>query len=101
MSWWDYGHWITFIAKRIPNNNPFQHGVAGPNGSATYFVSTSEEEANRVLDNVSTRYVITDIDLDTGKFHAPATWANPDVGRDRFEPTFFIPVSAVRRATRR
>ncbi len=94
MSWWDYGHWITFIAKRIPNNNPFQHGVAGPNGSATYFVSTSEEEANRVLDNVSTRYVITDIDLDTGKFHAPATWANPDVGRDRFEPTFFIPVSA-------
>ena len=94
MSWWDYGHWITFVAKRIPNNNPFQHGVAGPNGSATYFVSTSEEEANRVLDNVSTRYVITDIDLDTGKFHAPATWANPDVGRDRFEPTFFIPVSA-------
>ncbi|NLA99967.1 MAG: oligosaccharyl transferase, archaeosortase A system-associated, partial [Methanomicrobiales archaeon] len=36
MSWWDYGHWITFVAKRIPNNNPFQHGVSGPNGSAVY-----------------------------------------------------------------
>lgn len=33
MSWWDYGHLITYIAKRIPNANPFQAGVAGPNGS--------------------------------------------------------------------
>ena len=29
MSWWDYGHMITYIAKRIPNANPFQSGVAG------------------------------------------------------------------------
>ena len=94
MSWWDYGHWITFISKRIPNNNPFQHGVSGPNGSAPYFVATSEEEANRILDNISTRYVVTDIQLDTGKFHAPATWADPDVGKVRYEPEFFIPVSA-------
>lgn len=94
MSWWDFGHWITFIAKRIPNNNPFQHGVSGPNGSATYLVSTSEEAANRILDNIGTRYVITDIDVDTGKFHAPATWADPDVGQERFQPYFLLPVSA-------
>ncbi len=94
MSWWDYGHWITFVSKRIPNNNPFQHGVSGPNGSATYFVSTDEEAANRILDNIGTRYVVTDIQLDTGKFHAPATWADPDVGKARYEPDFFIPVSA-------
>ncbi len=94
MSWWDYGHWITFISKRIPNNNPFQHGVSGPNGSATYFVSTSEEAANRILDAIGTRYVVTDIQLDTGKFHAPATWADPDVGVERFQPYFLLPVSA-------
>ncbi|MCE5337900.1 MAG: oligosaccharyl transferase, archaeosortase A system-associated [Methanomicrobiaceae archaeon] len=94
MSWWDYGHWITFVSKRIPNNNPFQHGVSGPNGSATYFVSTSEEEANRILDNIGTRYVVTDIQLDTGKFHAPATWADPDVGKARFEPEYLLPESA-------
>ena len=29
MSWWDYGHLITTIGKRIPNANPFQQGVAG------------------------------------------------------------------------
>ncbi|WP_292364070.1 MULTISPECIES: oligosaccharyl transferase, archaeosortase A system-associated [unclassified Methanoculleus] len=94
MSWWDYGHWITFVSKRIPNNNPFQHGVSGPNGSATYFVSTSEDAANRVLDNVGTRYVITDIQLDTMKFHAPATWADPEVGQKPFQPYFLLPESA-------
>ncbi|MDD2787889.1 MAG: oligosaccharyl transferase, archaeosortase A system-associated, partial [Methanoculleus sp.] len=75
-------------------NNPFQHGVAGPNGSATYFVSTSEEAANRVLDAIGTRYVVTDIMLDTSKFHAPATWADPEVGNTRFEPQFLLPASA-------
>jgi dolichyl-diphosphooligosaccharide--protein glycosyltransferase len=50
MSWWDYGHLITYIAKRIPNANPFQQGVIGPVGSANYFISTSEDEANKVLD---------------------------------------------------
>ncbi|WP_292518470.1 oligosaccharyl transferase, archaeosortase A system-associated [Methanoculleus sp.] len=94
MSWWDYGHWITFISKRIPNNNPFQHGVSGPNGSATYLVSTSEEAANQILDNIGTRYVITNIDITTGKFHAPATWADPDVGEKRFQPYYLLPVSA-------
>ena len=94
MSWWDYGHWITFLSKRIPNNNPFQHGVAGPNGSATYLVSTSEEAANQILDNIGTRYVVTDIQLDTSKFHAPATWADPDVGVERFQPYFLLPASA-------
>ena len=47
MSWWDYGHWITFVSKRIPNNNPFQHGVAGPNGSAVYLTSTSRRRQTR------------------------------------------------------
>ena len=37
MSWWDYGHLITYIAKRIPNANPFQAGVAGPNGVGSVF----------------------------------------------------------------
>ncbi|WP_300235951.1 oligosaccharyl transferase, archaeosortase A system-associated [Methanoculleus sp.] len=95
MSWWDYGHWITFISKRIPNNNPFQHGVAGPNGSAVYLVSTSEDAANRILDNIGTRYVITDYQVVMGKFHAPATWADPDdAGGLRFQPVFFVPLGA-------
>jgi len=68
MSWWDYGHMITYIAKRIPNANPFQAGVVGPTGSANYFMSISEDEGNQVLDRAKTRYVITDIEMDTSKF---------------------------------
>ncbi|OPX63332.1 MULTISPECIES: oligosaccharyl transferase, archaeosortase A system-associated [unclassified Methanoregula] len=94
MSWWDYGHVITYIAKRIPNANPFQQGVAGPNGSAAYFVANDEEAANRILDAVGTRYVVTDYAMDdivTGKFHAMATWYNSSAGRAPFIGMFLIP----------
>ena len=79
MSWWDYGHYITFVSKRIPNANPFQHGVAGPNGAAAFFLQENEADADTILDNVGTQYIITDIEMDTGKFWAMATWYNPDV----------------------
>jgi len=82
MSWWDYGHMITYIAKRIPNANPFQQGVAGPYGSAAYFMSTTEDTANGILDHDGTRYVVTDAEMDTGKFWAMATWYNStDAGK--------------------
>jgi dolichyl-phosphooligosaccharide-protein glycotransferase len=93
MSWWDYGHMITYIAKRIPNANPFQQGVTGPNGSASYFVATSEETANRILDSEGTRYVVTDIPMDdlvTGKFHAMATWHNSTDGLTPYIKTFSV-----------
>ena len=94
MSWWDYGHMITYIAKRIPNANPFQQGVAGPDGAAAYFVATDEENASRILDHLGTRYVVTDIlmaDIITGKFHAMATWYNSTAGLDPFTITFYVP----------
>jgi len=74
MSWWDYGHWITYLAKRIPNANPFQQGVMGANGSATFFITQDEATANQVLDNLGTNYIVTDIEMDTQKFWAMATW---------------------------
>ena len=57
MSWWDYGHVITWIAHRIPNANPFQ---AGAHIAAEYLISTDESKANEILDELGTRYVITD-----------------------------------------
>ena len=91
MSWWDYGHMITYIAKRIPNANPFQQGVAGDTGAAAYFVSTSEEHANAMLDKLGTRYVVTDIEMDSGKFPAMATWYNPSLAADPYMKTMFVP----------
>lgn len=92
MSWWDYGHMITYIAKRIPNANPFQAGVSGPYGSAAFFMSQSEEETNRIADHQGTRYVMTDIEMDTGKFWAMATWYNASVGQGPYQPVYLVPV---------
>jgi oligosaccharyl transferase (archaeosortase A-associated) len=90
MSWWDYGHLITYIAKRIPNANPFQQGVAGPDGAAAYFMSTSEDKANTILDHDGTRYVVTDIEMDTGKFWAMSTWDNATLATDPYQMTLLV-----------
>jgi len=91
MSWWDYGHMITFIGKRMPNANPFQYGVNGPNGSARFFMTQNESEADQILENLKTKYVITDYEMDTGKFWAMATWDDPDVGVYPYQRTFIFP----------
>jgi len=91
MSWWDYGHMITYIAQRIPNANPFQAGVAGPDGSAAYFMATNESTANTILDHDGTRYVITDIEMDTGKFWAMATWFNTTAAAAPYQMTVLVP----------
>ncbi len=93
MSWWDYGHIITYLAKRIPNANPFQQGVVGANGAAAYFITSSEEKANGILDHDGTRYVVTDIEMDTGKFPAMATWDNSSLAADPYMKFMFIPGS--------
>lgn len=94
MSWWDYGHMITYIAKRIPNANPFQQGVAGDTGAAAFFVATSENTADSILDYDGTRYIVTDIlmdDIISGKFHAMATWYNRSAGLSPFVKSFVVP----------
>ncbi|MDD3574489.1 MAG: oligosaccharyl transferase, archaeosortase A system-associated [Methanospirillum sp.] len=91
MSWWDYGHIITYLGKRMPNANPFQYGVSGPNGSARFFMTHNESEADQILDNLKTKYVITDYEMDTGKFWAMSTWDDPDVGVYPYQQTFIFP----------
>ncbi|NLV26195.1 MAG: oligosaccharyl transferase, archaeosortase A system-associated [Methanomicrobiales archaeon] len=91
MSWWDYGHIITLLGKRIPNANPFQYGVDGPNGSARFLLAQNESEADQILDNLNTRYVITDIDMDTGYLNAISIWDNPEVGIDPYQKQFLFP----------
>ncbi|MCP1716193.1 dolichyl-diphosphooligosaccharide--protein glycosyltransferase [Methanocalculus alkaliphilus] len=74
MSWWDYGHWITFVSKRIPHANPFQRGAVTAGG---FFMETDGEKASATLEELGIRYVITDIEMATGKFWAMATWPDP------------------------
>jgi dolichyl-diphosphooligosaccharide--protein glycosyltransferase len=76
MSWWDYGHQITYIAKRIPHANPFQSGIGSSiiPGASSFFVTHSEETAAKIADELGTKYVMTDIDMAIRKFGAMATW---------------------------
>ena len=90
MSWWDYGHMITYIAKRIPNANPFQQGILGPAGSASFFMSVSEHDGNQVLDTAKTRYVITDAEMDSGKFWAMATWYNTTAAGTPYQMSLLV-----------
>ena len=60
MSWWDYGHWITTIAHRIPIANPFQQGAYT---AANYLIETDETKANEILNELDTKYVITDFPI--------------------------------------
>ncbi|WP_445475038.1 oligosaccharyl transferase, archaeosortase A system-associated [Methanococcoides methylutens] len=90
MSWWDYGHWIEVIGHRIPNANPFQQGIGGRRnsieeenkpGASTFFTAQSEEEATAVLEAVhpdpekaGARYIVSDVEMATGKFYAMSAW---------------------------
>ncbi|MEA1893715.1 MAG: STT3 domain-containing protein, partial [Euryarchaeota archaeon] len=78
MSWWDYGFWIETIGHRIPNANPFQEGIGGGEeqrpGAATFFTAESEAEANEIADTLGVKYVVSDVEMATGKFHAIAAW---------------------------
>ncbi len=69
MSWWDYGHIITYYGRRIPNANPFQAGIGGgPDhapGASTFLIAPTEEGANEVLEKLGingkpgARYVVS------------------------------------------
>ena len=72
MSWWDYGHWITTIAHRIPIANPFQQGA---HTAAEYLIETDETKANEILDELDTKYVITDFPI--VDFMVAPTYPNP------------------------
>lgn len=87
MSWWDYGHYITTIAQRIPNSNPFQAGVAGEYGAAAVLVSSDEAEVMEKLDHLGTRYVMTDYQMAGGKFGAMAIW---DDSVAQLDPYYYV-----------
>jgi dolichyl-diphosphooligosaccharide--protein glycosyltransferase len=52
-------------------------------------MSTNENTANAILDADGTRYVITDIEMDTGKFWAMATWYNTSVAGTPYQSNMF------------
>jgi dolichyl-diphosphooligosaccharide--protein glycosyltransferase len=54
-------------------------------------MSITEDAGNQVLDRAGTRYVITDIEMDTGKFWAMATWYNTSVAASPYQVPLLTP----------
>jgi dolichyl-diphosphooligosaccharide--protein glycosyltransferase len=89
MSWWDYGYFITQIAHRIPNAIPSQ---AGAPEAGQFFTAQNESLANRLADELGTKYVMIDYAMPTTKFYAMAEWAGKSV--NEFYQVYFVPVSS-------
>jgi len=88
LSWWDYGHYITTIGKRIPNSNPFQAGVAGEYGVAAVLTNTDESQIVEKLDHLGTKYVMTDYLMANGIFGAMAIWNDTTLQTTPYYYTF-------------
>lgn len=79
MSWWDYGHFITTGAERIPVANPFQQNA---DEAADFLLADEEQEALEILEEDSgeasgVRYVMVDYQLGyaaTRKYNAPTAF---------------------------
>jgi dolichyl-diphosphooligosaccharide--protein glycosyltransferase len=83
MSWWDYGHIITYIAHRIPNANPFQAGIIENNntaGSALFFLATNESKGYANLESLGSRYVMIENRDANGYIGAISVWAKDEDG---------------------
>ncbi|GAB7008113.1 oligosaccharyl transferase, archaeosortase A system-associated [Halorubrum trueperi] len=92
-SWWDYGHWITTRAERIPNANPFQQNAVA---AADYLLAPTEGEAADVLASQSTegentRYVMVDRQMASpnSKFSAPVTYSSGNETREDFNRVLY------------
>ncbi|MCD4765861.1 MAG: oligosaccharyl transferase, archaeosortase A system-associated, partial [Methanosarcinales archaeon] len=90
MSWWDYGHVITYFAHRIPNANPFQAGIGGGTnhapGASTFFTAQSEEAADEVLwnlgvnDKPGSRYIVSNAYMAYAILDIMGVWDGHDWG---------------------
>jgi dolichyl-phosphooligosaccharide-protein glycotransferase len=71
---WDAGHWITFFSHRMPVANPFQDNLGGKSGTAAFFLSDNETQANSILQKFRGRYVITDSSMAVDRFTNLVPW---------------------------
>jgi dolichyl-diphosphooligosaccharide--protein glycosyltransferase len=87
LAWWDYGHWIETIGRRIPVANPFQQGAER---AAATLLAPTESAALSALDRGTgpterVRYVMVDWTAATpasGKYAAPTAFADDVAAAD-------------------
>ncbi|MDD1730180.1 MAG: oligosaccharyl transferase, archaeosortase A system-associated [Methanospirillum sp.] len=86
LSWWDYGHWITYLGKRIPITTPFQNNV-GP--VAQFLISTDEKTADGLAEQNRARYIIIDYETINSKYPSLPLWAFGQNARDTYQKYYY------------
>ncbi len=90
---WPAGHWITYIAERIPNANPFQDHITGPNNIYDFFSSEDEDNALAVAKALGSRYVVTDFGFAISKSASGST-LNDTQQLDYYTPSMIEPLDS-------
>jgi len=67
LSWWDYGHWIIRIGRRVPISSPTHNISSLP---AEFLRAQTLEEAESIIEGRGIRYIVLDESLIGGKFYA-------------------------------
>jgi dolichyl-diphosphooligosaccharide--protein glycosyltransferase len=86
LSWWDYGHWITYLAKRIPVSSPFQDNIRSV---ANFFIAQTEDDAEIISDNYGVKYIITDFRTVALTFPAIPLWAHGPQSLITYQKTYY------------
>ena len=86
-AWWDYGYWISRTAHRFPSANPSQD--PGPiRKVASLFLTTDKADADNIMAELESSYIIADYELATSKFWAVADWAG--YSQDKYFSVYYI-----------
>jgi oligosaccharyl transferase (archaeosortase A-associated) len=85
-SWWDYGYWITRVARRIPSTNPSQDPYPIKK-VANFFLSQDRDTAEAIIKELGSKYIITDYDTSVGKYAAVIQWAGQDM--EKYVPIYY------------
>lgn len=57
MNWWDYGYYVTRVARRVPISNPKQSAVSD---AAEFYLADDPQRATSILLRTGARYVLVD-----------------------------------------
>lgn len=87
---WDAGHWITFFSHRMPVTNPFQDNLGGTSGTAAFFLSENETQANTILEKFRGRYLITDSTMAVDRFTNLVPWMSGSVDISHYIKWFLV-----------
>ncbi|MFH0968251.1 MAG: oligosaccharyl transferase, archaeosortase A system-associated [Methanobacteriota archaeon] len=86
LSWWDYGHWISYVAKRIPITTPFQNNVVPV---AQFLLATNEKTADDLASTTGAKYIIIDYEMLTSKYASLPLWAFGSATNDKYQKYYY------------